>query len=46
MKNIREYATQIISGVNEEIFKSILPQLIQSIKYDMNDDSAMSRLIV
>jgi hypothetical protein len=46
MKGVRDYATQIISGVSEDIFKSILLQLIQSVKYDMKGNSAMSRLII
>lgn len=46
MKVIRDYATEIISDLSEEIFKSILLQLIQTIRYDANGDSAMSRLII
>lgn len=46
MKIIRDYATEIISGVSEDIFKSILLQLIQTVRYDLNGDSSMARLII
>lgn len=46
MKLIRDYATDIISGVNEEIFKSILLQLIQTIRYDAYGDSSIMKLII
>ncbi len=46
MKLIRDYATEIISGVSEQIFKSILLQLIQAIRYDAYGDSLIVRLII
>lgn len=46
MKIIRDYGTDIISGVSEDIFKSILLQLIQTVRYDLNGDSSMARLII
>jgi hypothetical protein len=46
MKLIRDYATEIISGVSEQIFKSILLQLIQAIRYDAYGDSSIVRLII
>jgi hypothetical protein len=46
LKGIRDYATQIISGVSEEIFKSILLQLVQSVRYDIKGSSAMAQLII
>lgn len=43
---LREYAASIIEEVDLHIFYSILLQLIQTIRYDIMNESPMAKLII